>query len=125
MSLPPPTLHTDRLRLRPFADTDADALFGLQSNASVLRYWDAPPWTERGRAERFITACRQMAEEGTGNAAGGGPDVGRGVSRLVQPDPLEPRLPQRSDGLLLRGGSMGPRLRDRGGARPAAVGVRH
>lgn len=66
MSLPPPTLHTDRLRLRPFDDADADALFGLQSNASVLRYWDAPPWTERGRAGRFITACRQMAEEGTG-----------------------------------------------------------
>jgi len=32
----------------------------------VLRYWDAPPWTERMRAERFIATCRQMAEEGTG-----------------------------------------------------------
>jgi len=32
----------------------------------VLRYWDAPPWTEGVRAERFIAACRQMAEEGTG-----------------------------------------------------------
>jgi RimJ/RimL family protein N-acetyltransferase len=34
--------------------------------AYVLRYWDAPPWSERLRAERFITACRQMAQEGTG-----------------------------------------------------------
>jgi RimJ/RimL family protein N-acetyltransferase len=68
MSLPTPTLHTARLRLRPFDDSDADALFALQSNASVLRYWDAPPWSERERerAERFLTACRQMAEEGTG-----------------------------------------------------------
>lgn len=66
MSLPTPTLHTARLRLRPFEHRDADDLFALQSNADVLRYWDAPPWTERARAERFITACGQMAEAGTG-----------------------------------------------------------
>jgi RimJ/RimL family protein N-acetyltransferase len=66
MSLPTPTLHTDRLRLRPFDDGDADALFSLHSNAYVLRYWDSPPWTDRSRAERFIAACRTMAEEGTG-----------------------------------------------------------
>ena len=66
MSLPTPTLHTDRLRLRGFTDADADSLFALHSSAYVLRYWDAPPWTERERAERFITACRQLAEAGTG-----------------------------------------------------------
>ena len=66
MSLPTPTLHTARLRLRPFNDTDANALFALHSSAYVLRYWDAPPWSERVRAEKFITTCRQMAEEGTG-----------------------------------------------------------
>jgi ribosomal-protein-alanine N-acetyltransferase len=66
MSLPAPTLHTGRLRLRPFGETDADGLFALHSSAHVLRYWDAPPWTERGRAERFIAACRQMSDEGTG-----------------------------------------------------------
>jgi [ribosomal protein S5]-alanine N-acetyltransferase len=64
--LPTPTLYTARLRLRPFTDADADALFALQSNAYVLRYWDSPPWHERARAERFIAACRRMAEEGTG-----------------------------------------------------------
>jgi RimJ/RimL family protein N-acetyltransferase len=36
------------------------------SNAHVLRHWDAPPWTEPARAERFLTACRQIAEEGSG-----------------------------------------------------------
>ncbi|MGN6575803.1 MAG: GNAT family N-acetyltransferase [Nocardioides sp.] len=66
MSLPTPSLTTARLRLRPFTDADEDALFALHSNASVLRYWDAPPWTDRARAARFVAACRQMADDGTG-----------------------------------------------------------
>ena len=66
MSLPTPTLKTPRLLLRPFAETDTDTIFALQSNSRVLRYWDAPPWKERGQAERFITVCRQMEQEGTG-----------------------------------------------------------
>ena len=66
MSLPTPTLLTARLRLRPFRAADADALYALHSNAHVLRYWDSPPWSEPARAERFLTACRQMAEEGSG-----------------------------------------------------------
>jgi [ribosomal protein S5]-alanine N-acetyltransferase len=64
--LPIPTLHTARLCLRPFTGEDADALFALHTTATVMRYWDAPPWTERERAERFIATCRQMAEEGSG-----------------------------------------------------------
>jgi RimJ/RimL family protein N-acetyltransferase len=66
MSLPTPTLLTARLRLRPFADADGDALFALHSKAHVLRYWDSPPWTERARAERFLARSRQLAEDGTG-----------------------------------------------------------
>ncbi|HLN78490.1 MAG TPA: GNAT family N-acetyltransferase [Nocardioidaceae bacterium] len=66
MSLATPTLHTARLRLRPFTDADANALFALHSSAYVLRYWDAPPLSERSRAESFIAACRQTANEGTG-----------------------------------------------------------
>lgn len=66
MPLSTPTLHTARLRLRPFGDADADDLFALHSSASVLRYWDAPPWSDRGRAERFVEACEHMAEAGTG-----------------------------------------------------------
>jgi [ribosomal protein S5]-alanine N-acetyltransferase len=66
MSLPTPTLNTPRLRLRPFAETDTDAIFALQSSSRILRYWDAPPWTMRAQAERFITVCSQMEEEGTG-----------------------------------------------------------
>ena len=64
--LPTPTLRTARLCLRPFAGEDADALFELNTSANVLRYWDAPPWSERERAERFIATCGEMAEEGSG-----------------------------------------------------------
>ena len=66
VSIPTPTLHTDRLLLRPFTSADADALYALHSDAHVLRYWDSPPWSEPERAERFIAACRQLAEDGTG-----------------------------------------------------------
>ncbi len=67
MSLPTPTLVTARLRLRPFAEADADALFALHSSARVLRYWDAPPWDDPARADRFIAACRQLAVDGSGH----------------------------------------------------------
>ncbi len=43
-----------------------EALFLLHSNARVMRYWDSPPWTERARAERFISVCRQFEQDGTG-----------------------------------------------------------
>ncbi len=66
MRLAAPTLHTARLRLRPFADVDARGLFALHSNGVVMRYWDGPVRTERSRAERFIATCREMAAEGTG-----------------------------------------------------------
>ena len=66
VSLMTPTLRTARLRLLPVTATDAAALFALHSSAYVLRYWDAPPWLERSRAERFIESSERLAEEGTG-----------------------------------------------------------
>ncbi len=66
MSLFTPTLRTDRLRLRPFDDADADALYAMHSSAYVLRYWDSPPWTDRDRALTFLQKCRALAEDGTG-----------------------------------------------------------
>jgi ribosomal-protein-alanine N-acetyltransferase len=66
VSLPTPTLRTDRLRLRPVTAADADDLFMLHSDGHVLRYWDGPPWSDRARADRFVAASRQMAEEGSG-----------------------------------------------------------
>ena len=66
MALPTPTLRTARLLLRPFTEADTDAIFALQSNPRVLRYWDTPPWHERAQAERFIARCAQMAQAGSG-----------------------------------------------------------
>ncbi|MFF8433381.1 GNAT family N-acetyltransferase [Streptomyces bacillaris] len=66
MPLTTPTLRTARLRLRPFTAADADGLFALHSSAEVMRYWDSPAWTEQTRAERFLTMCRTMADEGSG-----------------------------------------------------------
>lgn len=66
MLLPTPTLHTARLRLRPCEDSDADDLFALMRDAHVLRYWDAPTWSDRARADLFIAGCRQLAKDGTG-----------------------------------------------------------
>ena len=66
MPVPTPTLRTDRVVLRPFAEADTDAAFALHTNPRVLRYWDAPPWKHRAQAERFIAVCAQMEREGTG-----------------------------------------------------------
>jgi RimJ/RimL family protein N-acetyltransferase len=66
VSLPTPTLHTHRLVLRRFADSDADALWSLHSDAHVLRYWDSPPWTEPSRAQAFLERCRRMEDEELG-----------------------------------------------------------
>ena len=66
MLLPTPSLNTARLRLRPFIQADAEAVFALNSNPRVLRYWDSPPWKDRAQANRFLTICEQMQQDGTG-----------------------------------------------------------
>lgn len=57
---------TDRLRLRPIAVLDAAALYTLHSSPTVLRYWDAPAWTDPDRAQLFIAASHQMEADGSG-----------------------------------------------------------
>lgn len=49
MPLTTPVLRTGRLRLRPFAEADADRLFALHSSTSVMRYWAS---CVRGRCGR-------------------------------------------------------------------------
>jgi len=46
-----PTLESARLRLRHYRDDDVDALYTLQSDPQVMRYWSYPAWTERRQAE--------------------------------------------------------------------------
>jgi ribosomal-protein-alanine N-acetyltransferase len=39
---PPPILETERLRLEPLCDSDADGLFPIMSDAEVMAHWDVP-----------------------------------------------------------------------------------
>ncbi|MFD8971172.1 MULTISPECIES: GNAT family N-acetyltransferase [unclassified Streptomyces] len=66
MTLATPSLHTARLRLRPFTAADADPLFALHSSTHVMRYWDSAPWNDQARSDRFIAMCGRIADEGTG-----------------------------------------------------------
>lgn len=59
---PTPTLSGARVRLRPLRADDADALFALQSDPRVMRYWSHPPWTDRAQAvERIAQLERDRA----------------------------------------------------------------
>jgi RimJ/RimL family protein N-acetyltransferase len=49
-----PTLTTERLRLRPFAETDLDAMHRLLSEAGILRYFPTPGPPSRERVEKLI-----------------------------------------------------------------------
>lgn len=66
MTLDTPVLRTARLRLRPARADDVEDLLAMHRSATVLRYWDAPPWTGREQAERFVARCDELARDGSG-----------------------------------------------------------
>src|SRR5215207_8609821 len=102
MSLPTPTLHIARLRLRPVTSADADALFALHSSAHVLPLLGRAA-VERARAGRALH--RVLPADGGGRQwgeAGNRARFGWGVHRMVRFDPMEPGVPQRIAGLLPR-----------------------
>jgi RimJ/RimL family protein N-acetyltransferase len=49
-----PTLTTERLRLRPFAESDLDAMHRLLSEEGILRYFPNPDPPSRERVEQLI-----------------------------------------------------------------------
>lgn len=51
---PVPALAGERVRLRPLALRDVDALFALHSDPRVMRYWSFVPWTRRQQAVDHI-----------------------------------------------------------------------
>jgi len=59
-----PVLETARLRLRPYRDSDVEAMFALYSDARVMRYWSFPAWTERGQAEQYLARAWTAMEAG-------------------------------------------------------------
>jgi [ribosomal protein S5]-alanine N-acetyltransferase len=52
---PLPTLEASRLRLRPYLDSDTQALFKLYSDANVTRYWSHPPWNDPAQAFVYLS----------------------------------------------------------------------
>lgn len=66
MPIPTPTLRTPRLLLRPFDERDLIDLFALHSDREVVRYWDAPAWSDPARASAFLASCREVEAEGSG-----------------------------------------------------------
>jgi len=48
------TLTTERLLLRPFRSSDAEALFRIFSDPEVMRYWSCPPWPSIDEAHKLI-----------------------------------------------------------------------
>ncbi len=47
-------LTTERLRLRPYLPSDAEALFAIYSDIRVMRYWSYPPWPSIDKAYEMI-----------------------------------------------------------------------
>lgn len=51
-----PTLESPRLRLRPYRQDDARAIYALYSDPVVTRYWSFPAWTRREQASEYLAA---------------------------------------------------------------------
>jgi ribosomal-protein-alanine N-acetyltransferase len=58
-------LATERLRLRPLRATDADALFGIFSDSTVMRYWSSTAWTDARQASDYIAKAAEGLATGS------------------------------------------------------------
>ena len=58
-------LQTERLLLRPLAQTDVDELFAMYSDTVAMRYWSCCPWTTMLQAEEFVEDALQTYSDGT------------------------------------------------------------
>jgi [ribosomal protein S5]-alanine N-acetyltransferase len=47
-------LTTERLKLRPLAESDANRLFAIFSDPRVMRYWSSAPWSSIDAAHEMI-----------------------------------------------------------------------
>ena len=48
-------LRTERLLLRPYRNSDMEAVFAIRSDPEVMRFWSTPPLTEREQARAIVT----------------------------------------------------------------------
>ena len=66
MTIEMPLLLTPRLQLRTFTTADTDGIYDIFSSATVLRYWDSPPWSEKAQANSFIEKSMKVEEQPSG-----------------------------------------------------------
>lgn len=66
MQFTPTTLTTERLTLRWFELTDADALFVIFSDPAVVRYWSCPAWADVSHAQAMIEETIAAYKSGEG-----------------------------------------------------------
>ena len=59
-----PVLESARVRLRPYRDDDAEAMFELYSDPRVMRYWSFPAWVEPGQARIYRERARAGMDSG-------------------------------------------------------------
>lgn len=59
-----PVLESGRVRLRPYRDDDAEAMFELYSDPRVMRYWSFPAWVEPGQARVYLERARAGMDSG-------------------------------------------------------------
>jgi ribosomal-protein-alanine N-acetyltransferase len=53
-SFDPIKLNTERLLLRPVAESDVEVLYGIFSDPTVMRYWNTAPWDNLTQAKDSI-----------------------------------------------------------------------
>lgn len=59
-------IQTSRLLLTPLSlEEDAAALFAIQSDPDVMRYWNHGPWTDLAQAQDAIAADQAAQADGT------------------------------------------------------------
>ena len=58
-------LQTRRLRLRPYRESDASALFAVFSDPRVMRYWSSPAWTPIEQAHDVIARDQEGIRTGS------------------------------------------------------------
>lgn len=58
--MPPPTIETDRLVLRPMVEDDAEAMWHVFSDDELMRYWSSPPHRSIEETRTYVaTNARQ------------------------------------------------------------------
>ena len=57
-------LRTERLLLRPYRESDAEAVFEIRSDPEVMRFWGSLPWTSVAQAHEMITRDITAFEDG-------------------------------------------------------------